>query len=260
MFYGAGSVAGILTDAAWDRGVVVTSAYAANAVPVVEYALGMILISLKHAFRLARMVRDKHAYPKNYITPGAYGTTIGLVSVGMIARLLIERLRTFDLKLIAYDPFLGTKEANELGVKQVSMDELFRTSDVVSLHTPLLAETRGTITGAMIDSMKPGATLINTSRGAIIREAEMIDVLTRRHDLQAVLDVADPEPPAAGSALYTLPNIVLTPHIAGSRDAECARMGREMVNELRRFLSGEPVKWAVTRELAAKSSHRPMAR
>ncbi len=257
MFYAAGSVAGIITEEAWDRGVVITSAYAANGVPVVEYTLGMILVCLKHGFQMARMVREWHAYPSDYVLPGAYGTTIGLVSLGIIARTLIDRLRPFDMKLVAWDPFLSDEEANELGIRRVSLEELFRISDVVSVHTPLLPETVGTITGALIDSMKRGATLINTARGAIIRETEMIEVLSRRQDLQAVLDVTDPEPPVKDSPLYTLPNVVLTPHTAGSRDAECARMGREMVNELQRYIKGEPLKWAVTRELAAKSSHRP---
>lgn len=257
LFYGAGSVSGVITEAAWERGVVVTSAYAANAVPVVEYTLSMILFTLKHGFRFSRAVREMQGYPRAWVTPGAYGTTVGLVSLGMIARMLIERLRTFDVKIAAFDPFLSTEDANKLGVKQMSLEELFRTSDVVSLHTPLLAETRGMITGALIDSMKQGSTLINTARGGVIRESELIDVLTRRHDLQAVLDVTDPEPPVKGSPLFTLPNVVLTPHIAGSRDAECQRMGRLMVDELRRYINGEPMKWAVTRELAEKSSHRP---
>jgi phosphoglycerate dehydrogenase-like enzyme len=107
------------------------------------------------------------------------------------------------------------------------------------------------ITGAHIASMKQGATFINTARGAIVRENEMIEVLKQRPDLQAVLDVTYPEPPAAGSPLYTLPNVILTPHIAGSMDAECRRMGRYMVEELRRYVAGKPLRWEVTREAAA---------
>src|SRR5439155_15284758 len=111
---------------------------------------------------------------------------------------------------------------------------------------PVVPETVGMITGALVDSMWPGATLINTARGVIVREAEMVEVLSRRPDLQAVLDVSDPvEPPAADSPLYALENVVLTPHIAGSAGPECRRMGRYMVEELRRYLAGEPLKWQV---------------
>ncbi len=99
--------------------------------------------------------------------------------------------------------------------------------------------------------MKRDATFINTARGAIVREDEMIAVLQARPDLWAILDITYPEPPAPGSPLYTLPNVVLTPHIAGSLDNECRRMGRLVVDELRRFLHGEPLQWSISREQAA---------
>lgn len=258
-FYGSGSAGGLVTQAAWNRGVHVTSAYAANAVPVAEYALAMILFSLKHGFRNARATRDLESFPAHWPVPGAYGSTIGLVSLGMIGRSLLKLLRLFDLRVVVFDPFISDEEAAHLGVRLLSLEELFRVSDVVSLHTPLLKETRGFITGAHIASMKDGATLLNTARGAIVREEEMIDVLKQRPDLQAVLDVTYPEPPTKGSALYTLPNVVLTPHIAGSKDIECRRMGRAMVDELDRYLSGQLLKWAVTPEVAKFSSHRPLS-
>jgi phosphoglycerate dehydrogenase-like enzyme len=256
-FYGAGAAAGLITQAAWDRGVQVTSAYAANAVPVAEYALAIILFCLKHGLRNARATRELQSFPVHERCPGAYGSTVGLISLGMIGRHLLKLLGSFDLRVVVCDPFVSEHEAGQLGVKLLSLEELFRVSDVVSLHTPLLSETREMITGALIESMKPGSTFMNTARGAVVREKEMIQVLERRPDLQAVLDVTDPEPAVKGSKLYTLPNVVLTPHIAGSKDAECRRMGRAMVDELRRYLKGEPLKWAVTPELAKFSSHRP---
>ena len=100
--------------------------------------------------------------------------------------------------------------------------------------------------------MKPNATFINTARGAVVREAEMIETLRHRPDLQAVLDVCDPEPPAPDSPLLTLPNVVLTPHIAGSMGTECRRLGRCMVDEVRRYLAGEPLHWQITEADAAR--------
>ncbi len=258
MFYGAGTTQGVVTPAAWDRQVQVTSAYAANGVPVAEYSLAVILFSLKHGFRFAREMREVEGVPKYLPLPGAYGSTIGLISLGVIGRYLLKLLRPFDLRVIVYDPFVSSDEAANLGVKLVSLDEVFRLADVVSLHTPLLEETRGMITGAHLASMKLGATFLNTSRGAVVREEELIAVLKERPDLQAVLDVTHPEPPVKGSALYKLPNVLLTPHIAGSKDNECRRMGRAMVEELDRYLAGEPLKWVVTPELAKRSSHRPV--
>jgi phosphoglycerate dehydrogenase-like enzyme len=251
VFYGAGTVKGFVTDAFWRSGIVLCSAWGANAVPVSEFTLAAILFSLKRIFATNLAVRQAGAYPARPPVAGAYGSTVGLISLGMIGRLVRERLRPFDLRVLVYDPFLTAEEAVALGVTPASLPELFRTADVVSLHAPWLKETEGLITGAMLDTMKPGATFINTARGAIVREAEMIDVLQRRVDLTAVLDVTHPEPPLLGSPLYTLSNVFLTPHIAGSTDNECRRMGRYMIDELDRYLAGQPLKWQVTEAQAA---------
>jgi phosphoglycerate dehydrogenase-like enzyme len=106
------------------------------------------------------------------------------------------------------------------------------------------------ITGDHFKMMKRNASFINTARGAVVRESEMIDALRERPDLFALLDVTYPEPPAADSPLYTLPNVIVTPHIAGSMGDECRRMGRYMVDELERWLAGEPFKHLVTPEYA----------
>lgn len=251
VFYGAGSVKGFVTEAFWRRNIVLCSAWGANAVPVSEFTLAAILFSLKQAFAMNLKIRQTGAYPCRPQVAGAYGSTVGLVSLGMIGRLVRERLRPFDLRVLAYDPFVKPDDAASLGVTMVPLDVLFRECDVVSLHTPWLKETENMITGAMLASMRPGATFINTARGAVVREPEMIEVLRCRPDLTAVLDVTHPEPPPAGSLLYTLPNVFLTPHIAGSMDRECRRMGRYMVEELDRYMTGRPLAWQVTRAKAA---------
>ncbi len=250
-FYGAGSVRGVVTDASWARGVVVTSAYAMNAIPVSEYTLATILFSLKQGWYYAIQTKLLGRQPERRKLTGAYQSAVGLISLGMIARLVRERLKPFDLRVLAYDPFLTDEQAAVLNVEKVGLDELFERSDVVSLHTPWLKETEGMITGEHIASMKPGATFINTARGKIVREAEMLDVLARRPDLTAVLDVTWPEPAAADSPVFTLPNVVYTPHIAGSLDEECRRMGQLMIDEFERWNRGEPMKWALTKEKAA---------
>jgi phosphoglycerate dehydrogenase-like enzyme len=145
-----------------------------------------------------------------------------------------------------------------LDVESTPLAELFRRSDVVSLHAPLLDETVGLIAGEHLAAMKPGATFINTARGGIVSQDELVEVARRRPDLQFVLDVTEPEPLPPDSPLYALENVVLTPHIAGSVGTECRRMGRYMVEELRRYLAGEPLQWLITPELAAISSHRPV--
>ena len=251
VLYGAGSIRRVATPAFWERGLRITSAYAANAVPVSEYALAAILFSLKRGWHFAFSAQREKALPRQGQVPGAYGSTVGLVSLGMVGRLVRERLRPFDLRVVAYDPFVTPEEAHVLGVDLMSLEDLFASSDVVSLHVPLLPETEGMILGSHLASMKRNATLINTSRGAVVREAEMVEVLGERPDLWAVLDVTHPEPPEPDSRLYDLPNVVLTPYIAGSLGNECRRMGRLAVDELRRYVAGEPLKHEITRERAA---------
>jgi phosphoglycerate dehydrogenase-like enzyme len=251
VFYGAGSIKYCTTPAFWQRGLLITSSYAANAVPVVEYTLAQILLCLKKTWQYVLGIKREGRYINPLPVAGAYGSTVGIISLGMIGRMLSERLRTFDLNVIAYDPFVSAETAGALGVTLCGLDEIFQRADVVSLHTPWLPETVGMITGAHLAAMQPGATFINTARGAVVREQEMIEVLQQRPDLLAVLDVTYPEPPVAGSPFYTLPNVILTPHIAGSMDNECRRMGRIVVEELQRYLRGEPLCWSISQQQAA---------
>ena len=172
VFYGAGSIRYFCTDAMWDRGIVVTSAYAANAVPVVEFTVAQIVLSLNRVWHYTRAVRNLHAYPNGrHAVPGAYGVTVGLIALGTIGRMVAERLAAFDLHVLAYDPYIDAETAAKLGVELVTLEELFRRSQVVSLHAPWLPETVGLITGAHLAALPPDATFINTARGAIVREA-----------------------------------------------------------------------------------------
>jgi len=249
VFYGAGTIRYFTTGAFWARGIAISSAYAANAIPTAEFALASILLSLKHGWRYALAIKRRAGPVPVEWMPGAYGSKVGLLSLGTVGRLVLQRLRAFDLELLAYDPFVSPERAAQLGVRLVSLTELFRQCDAVSVHTPLLPETTGLIGAEHFKLMKSGATFLNTARGEIVREQELIEVFAERPDLTAVLDVTATEPPAAGSPLYTLPNIILTPHIAGSRSNECRRMGRAMLEEYDRWVRGEPLSWAVTPEL-----------
>lgn len=252
VFYAAGSVKGFASEEAWERGVVISSAWAANGIPVAEYSLATILLSLKRFWHYSRAMREGPVEHSTLAMPGAYHSKVGLVSLGAVGRATARLLQSFDLTLLAHDPFLDADQAAEWNVGLVTLEQLFRECDVVSLHAPWIPETENMISGRLIASMKEGATLINTSRGAIINEREMVEVLRARPDLTAILDVTYPEPAADDSPLRTLPNVVLTPHIAGSMQGECARMGSWMASELRRFISGEPLRHSVSREMLAK--------
>jgi phosphoglycerate dehydrogenase-like enzyme len=234
----------------------VTTASHANSIPVAEYTLATILFSLKHGWRLHRETIAQRRFVDRNDVPGSYRTAVGLISMGMVGRIVLELLKPFDLEVLVYDPYLSHAQADLLGVEKTSLEAMFKRCHVVSIHAPELDETRGMVTGALIASLPIGATLINTARGSLINEAELIGVLEQRPDLQAVLDVTEPEPPSEDSKLFVLPNVMLTPHIAGSAGGECRRMGAYMVEELDRYLKDEPLKWEVTPEMRLHSSHR----
>ncbi len=253
VFYGAGTTGYFTSEEFWRRDIVLSSAYAANALPVAEYTLGVILLGLRNFWSYARLAQSGASWPgADAPMPGGFSSTVALIGCGMIARRVIALLRPFDLRVLVYDPYLDAYEAAKLGVECCTLEEAFAEGDVVSLHAANKPETQGLIGRGHFAAMKPRATFINTARGPIIREDELTDVLARRPDLTAVIDVCTVEPPPRDSPLLHTPNLVLTPHIAGSHAGEVRRMGRYMVEELERYLRDEPLRWQITRELSAR--------
>lgn len=246
VFYAAGAIKGFATPEAYDRGIIFTSAWTANAIPVSEYAAATALLSLKRFWTAAHNCRTRRDWDHSLEMAGCYNSTVGFVSFGATGRKTADILSRFDLNLIAFDPFVKHAGGE---VEFVSLEEVFDRSDVVSIHTPWLPETENMIDARLLRRMKPNATLINTSRGAVVDEAGLCEVLAERPDLCAVLDVTHPEPPDPGNPLFTLPNVVLTPHIAGSMGGEVARMGRLMCDELTSFLAGDPLRNRITHEM-----------
>jgi phosphoglycerate dehydrogenase-like enzyme len=157
---------------------------------------------------------------------------------------VLRLLAPFDLRPLLADPYVTAADAAELGAELVELPDLFRRSDVVSVHAPALPETRGLVSAALLALLPDGATLINTARGALIDEYALIAQL-RTGRISAVLDVTEPEPPAVDSPLWQLPNVLLTPHAAGALGTELFRLGTCAADELARFAAGEPLAFAV---------------
>jgi phosphoglycerate dehydrogenase-like enzyme len=252
VFHAAGSVRYFMTAEAWSRGLVVSTGHAINALPVAEYTLAAILFGLRRGWHYAARLKAERNLWYQSEMPGGYGSTVALISFGAVGRLVRERLRPFDVRVVAHDPFLSANDAAALDLESVSLADAFHRADVVSLHTPLLPETTGLIRAEHFAAMKSGATFINTARGAVVAQMEMIEVLRARPDLHAVLDVTDPEPPPRDSPLFELPNVTLTPHIAGTCQSEAPRLGRAMIDEFHRWRQNRPLRYGVTAASAAR--------
>lgn len=167
----------------------------------------------------------------------------------MIGKLVIRMLKQYNLEVLVFDPFLPDEMAAELGVEKVGLERVFKECQVVSNHLANNEHTKGMLNGKLFEKMQPYATFINTGRGAQVVEQDLINTLKARPDLMAILDVTFPEPPEEGSELYTLPNCILTPHIAGSSGNEVRRMGEYMRLEYQSFLANKPCKYEVTLEM-----------
>ncbi len=246
--HAAGTIRFTVPPEAFTRGIRVVSAAAANAVPVAEFALAAILLANKRAFRLREIYR-REARSAAFEMPwiGNRRRRVGLVGASRVGRCLIELLRPFEIEVWVTDPFLDQAEATALGVRLASLQDLLAACEVVSLHAPLLDSTRGMIGPRELALMRSGATLINTARGALVDEEALVrEVASGRID--AVLDTVEPEPPTRESALYATEGIFLTPHIAGAMGAEVARLGALVVDEIERFVAGQPLRHEVRAE------------
>lgn len=247
LFYAAGTVQAFARPFL-HCGVRVFSAWAANAVPVAEYAAAQILLANKGFFPASRFCsvgRRAEARSAFVRYPGNYDTRVGIIGAGMIGRGVIRLLRDMRLELLVFDPFLPDETARGLGVRKVSLETLFAECGVVSNHLANNAATKGMLNYALFAKLPPNATFINTGRGAQVVEADLCRILAERPDLTAILDVTCPEPPAADSPFYTLDNCILTPHIAGSSGNEVHRMAAYMAEEFERCLDGRPTRYEV---------------
>lgn len=249
VLHAAGTVKWIIGKSGWERGLAVSSAAGANALPVAEYTLASILMAGKGIFQLREDFRKDRTFALGYIHPGVgnFGRTIGIVGASKIGRRVVELLRPFDFTVLLADPYVAEAEAAELGAALVPLDELVARADVVSVHAPDLAETEHLINAERLALMRDGTVVVNTARGRLVdTDALTAEVLSGR--LSAVIDVTHPEPLPAHSPLYDLPNVFLTPHVAGSHGNELSRMGQFMVEDAERYVAGEPLLHRVDHE------------
>jgi phosphoglycerate dehydrogenase-like enzyme len=246
--HAAGTVKYHLDPAVFEAGIAVTNAVDANAVPVAEFTLAMIVLANKRVFEFRDIYRSdptrKSSYALMDAPIGNYRRTIGIVGASHVGRRVIELLRPLDCTILLYDPYVETDDPIAHNVELTRLEELMARADVVSLHAPSLPSTRGMIGARELGLMRDGTTLINTARGALVDEAALVTELETGR-IFAVIDVTDPEIPPPESPLYRLPNVFLTPHIAGAIGTERARLGNLAADEIERFIAGLPMRYSI---------------
>lgn len=248
ILHSAGSVKGFVAPAVWERGIAVSTAADANAVPVAEYTLAMILLAGKDILTSRDRLRVERAHPGWGFVPGIgnHGRRVGVIGASRIGRRLIELLHPFDLRVSLTDPYVDEAGAAALGVPLLPLDDLLATSDIVTVHAPDTPETHRLIGRRELALMPDGSVLINTARGALVDHDALIDEL-RAGRLSAILDVTDPEPLPADSPLLDLPGAFVTPHLAGSQGNEVSRLGLAVTQEAERFAAGRQLAHAIDR-------------
>lgn len=252
VFYAAGSVQHFAREFL-EEGRAVFSAWSANAVPVAEYTFAQIILASKGFFQRLHRQSDGSMWNNKARAvdfTGNYEMKVGIIGAGMIGKMVIERLKTLDkTEILVFDPFLSDEKAAELGVRKTDLDDIFANCDVISNHLANNPQTVGMLNKRHFNAMKSRAVFINTGRGAQVVESDMIAALNEVPTRVAVLDVTDPEPPRQDSPLYTMDNVFLTPHIAGSLGNEVHRMAEYMFEEFLAFDKGEPTRFSVTLEM-----------
>jgi len=250
--HSAGTVKRMFLQCAFDyiipRGICVFSANQAIAYNAAEHTIGFMIIASRRMCDHALMIRNDHKeWPNRMLRPNSQyltGSTVGIVSASAVGRKVIELLKPFQTKTLVFDPYLTEQEAVELGVEKVKLMDIFYRSDIVSVHTPLLPETRGMICRDHFKALRDGAVFINTSRGAVLDEEALIAELETGR-FSAALDVTTEEPLPQDSPLLSLNNVIVTPHLAGSGYYGYSRIGEGTVSALEDFFAGRPVSGAI---------------
>lgn len=225
-------------DACRARHIQVYPATGANAQAVAEYVIAAILVGLRNVWGVTEKMAGGWFDRTTLIFREVHGKTLGLVGFGNIAREVAQRAGALGMRIAAYDPNVlpGDPAWTSLGVAHLDLVPLLADSDVISIHTPLLPSTRNLLDGAALAAMKPDALLINTARGGIVNEEALVAALKAKRLGGAVLDVLDKEPPSANSIFRGVPNLILTPHIAGNTLESNVRVSSMVVAHVKKAL------------------------
>lgn len=247
VLHAAGSVRPLVTPSVWNRGLRVTTAADANAQPVAEFALAAVLWAGKRVplmGQLARRHREDWSYRHHHGLLSNHRRTVGILGFSRVGRRLATLLAPFDVDVLVADPLVDPAQVRAAGAELVDLDAMLPRCDVLSLHAPALPSTRHVVDAHRLALLPDGATVVNTARGVLVDTAALqAECVSGR--LSAVLDVTDPEPLPASSPLYDLPNVLITPHVAGALDTETLRLSAAALDELDLYRAGLPARHPV---------------
>jgi D-3-phosphoglycerate dehydrogenase len=230
--------------AATKAGVMVVNAPQSNIVSAAEHAIGLLLASLRNVPQAHASLVGGAWQRTRFTGVELAEKTVGVVGLGRIGVLVAQRLAAFDVRLLAYDPYVPAARAAQLGVRLVTLDELLAESDIITVHLPRTPETRGLIGAEALRKVKPTVHIINAARGGIVDEAALAAALTEGRVAGAGIDVFSTEP-CTDSPLFALPNVVVTPHLGASTAEAQEKAGVSVARSVRLALAGELVPDAV---------------
>ena len=232
-------------EAATRRGVVVMNTPGGSSTTVAELALAHMLALARHVPQATASVKAGRWEKKRFQGRELAGKTLGVVGIGAIGSVVVERCRAMRMRVIAYDPFIGAEASARLGVTQVPLDELWAQADVISLHVPLTEQTRNLVDARALARMKRGALLVNCARGGLVDEQALADALAAGRIGGAALDVFEQEPPPAGHPLLALDRFICTPHLGASTEEAQSAVSVAIAEQLAAYLTRGEVKNAV---------------
>ena len=243
-------VASVGTDridipAATRAGVMVVNAPTGNTIAAAEHTMALMLALLRKIPSADASVRRGEWERAAYLGAELRHRTLGIIGLGKIGKAVARRAAAFEMRVIAYDPLLTADQATEHSARLVGLPELLTRADVITVHVPLVAETRGLIGVAQIEAMKPGAVVLNVARGGLVDEAALAGALRSGHLGGAAVDVFSAEPMAADNPLRDAPNTILTPHLGASTSEAQDRVGVEVAEQLLLALAGVTPPYAI---------------
>ncbi|MGH7230458.1 MAG: phosphoglycerate dehydrogenase [Nitrospiraceae bacterium] len=204
------------THAATRRGIVVMNTPGGNTVTTAEHTMAMIFAMTRRIPQATASMKTGKWEKERFMGVELYNKTLGIVGIGQIGGYLTKLAQGMSMNVIAYDPYLAEERARKMGVEIVELADLFRRADVISVHTPLTAETKSLINADAIKQMKPGVMIVNCARGGIVNEADLVEALKTKKVAAAAFDVFEEEPITSGHPLLSLDNFICTPHIGAS--------------------------------------------